>query len=245
MAQRICDAPDCGKPHRARGLCSAHWKRRYAPTRTYAQVPCSACGEPALKTSGRGRIVCSLACRWFVQNERHSSDVWFTECAWCEAPFASRTADARWCSDSCEATDTRTRWPACRVRYTTCSQCDQLFATPYTVSTCSPACAAAKRGDDKRDAKHKRRARQRGAYVADVSRSAIYERDRWTCRLCGKGIPRDAQVPHPLAATVDHVVPLAAGGTHEPANVQAAHYRCNSIKGDGYVAGGEQLMLIG
>ncbi|MGY4930325.1 HNH endonuclease [Streptomyces sp. 900116325] len=245
MAQRICDTPDCGKPHRARGLCSAHWKRRYAPTRTYAPVPCCVCGEPALKTSGRERIVCSLACRWFVQNERQSSDVWFIECAWCDALFTSRAPGVRWCWDSCKAIDIRTVWPSCRVRYTTCSQCDRLFVTPYTVSTCSPACAVAKLKDDKREAKHKRRARQRDAYVANVSRRAIYERDRWMCHLCGKKINRDAEVPDPLAPTLDHVIPLAAGGTHEPANVRAAHYRCNSIKGDGYIQAGEQLMLIG
>jgi hypothetical protein len=245
MVERICSVPECGKPHRARGLCSAHWKRQYAPTRTYAQVPCCICGEPALKTSGRERIVCSLACRWLLQNERHHSDVWFPECEWCHALFASRTLDERWCSDECEAIGARAAWPACRVRYTTCQQCDRLFATPYTVSTCSAVCAAAKLKDDRREAKHRRRARQRDAYVADVSPRAIFERDRWTCHLCGRRVKRDAQVPDPLAPTLDHVVPLAAGGTHEPANVRAAHFRCNSIKGDGYSQAGEQLMLIG
>jgi 5-methylcytosine-specific restriction endonuclease McrA len=30
---------------------------------------------------------------------------------------------------------------------------------------------------------------------------------------------------------MDHIVPFAAGGTHEPANVQLAHRVCNSRKG--------------
>jgi 5-methylcytosine-specific restriction endonuclease McrA len=35
-----------------------------------------------------------------------------------------------------------------------------------------------------------------------------------------------------MAPTIDHVLALAAGGTHEMANVQAAHFICNSLKGD-------------
>ena len=38
-------------------------------------------------------------------------------------------------------------------------------------------------------------------------------------------------------------VPLADGGTHEPANVQCAHYLCNSVKSDG--AANDQLRLVG
>jgi len=47
-----------------------------------------------------------------------------------------------------------------------------------------------------------------------------------------KKVMRGAVVPHPLAPTIDHVVPLAAGGLHEPANVQLAHFLCNARKSD-------------
>lgn len=89
----------------------------------------------------------------------------------------------------------------------------------------------------------RRNARKRKAYVADVNRQAIYERDGWRCHLCGKKVKRHAAAPHPLAPTLDHVIPLARGGTHEPANVATAHFLCNSRKGAG--GSGEQLMLIG
>lgn len=42
----------------------------------------------------------------------------------------------------------------------------------------------------------------------------------------------------PNIATVDHIIPLAAGGTSEIANLQAAHQKCNLWKGsivDGWV----------
>ena len=81
---------------------------------------------------------------------------------------------------------------------------------------------------------------KRNAYVEDVWRSKVYERDGWKCQLCGKALKRDAVVPHPKAPTLDHIIPLSKGGTHEYANVQAAHFICNSIKSDG---GTDQLRL--
>lgn len=90
--------------------------------------------------------------------------------------------------------------------------------------------------------KQRRRARKRDAFVADVSRSQIFERDRWTCQLCGKRVDRTAVAPQPLAPTLDHIVPLAVGGTHEPANVQLAHAQCNTSKRTR--PRGEQLRLL-
>ncbi|WP_405943184.1 HNH endonuclease [Streptomyces sp. NBC_00207] len=106
-----------------------------------------------------------------------------------------------------------------------------MCATPFITDNprdrhCSPRCG--KRAD-----KDKRRALERNAFVAPVNRAQVYERDHWTCQLCREPVMRHEVVPHPQAPTLDHIVPLSRGGTHEPANVQLAHYRCNSIKSDG------------
>jgi 5-methylcytosine-specific restriction endonuclease McrA len=50
-------------------------------------------------------------------------------------------------------------------------------------------------------------------------------------------------VPHPKAPTIDHIVPLAAGGDDIKANVQLAHFLCNSVKSN--QGGNEQLILVG
>lgn len=55
----------------------------------------------------------------------------------------------------------------------------------------------------------------------------IFERDGWVCQLCHKKVKRDAAAPHPLAPTMDHIVPVADGGEHVEANVQCAHFICN------------------
>jgi 5-methylcytosine-specific restriction endonuclease McrA len=54
------------------------------------------------------------------------------------------------------------------------------------------------------------------------------------CWLCGQPVDRSLPWPHPMSATIDHRVALAAGGAElDPANLALAHFGCNSSKGDG------------
>jgi 5-methylcytosine-specific restriction endonuclease McrA len=71
---------------------------------------------------------------------------------------------------------------------------------------------------------NRRRARYLGQFVAPVDHTAIRARDQGRCGICGLAVPVDQE-------SLDHIVPLALGGTHEPANVQLAHRVCNSRKG--------------
>lgn len=128
------------------------------------------------------------------------------------------------------------------VFFPECAVCHRVFATRYTVATCSPACAATKKSNDRRDAKHRSRARKRGAFIAPVYRAEVYRRDGWRCQICGRKVRR-VPVPYPLSPTIDHIVPLALGGTHEPANVRLAHFICNSRRGAS--EDGPQLALFG
>lgn len=70
----------------------------------------------------------------------------------------------------------------------------------------------------------------------------IYERDRWVCGICHSKVNRKAKYPHPMSASLDHIIPLAKGGTHTRDNVQLAHLVCNSKTGAGGV---KQLRLFG
>lgn len=76
-----------------------------------------------------------------------------------------------------------------------------------------------------------RRSAKRGAVVVAYDRAEIFERDRWRCQLCGKRVDRRLTYPALLSASIDHILPLAAGGDDAPWNVQLAHLRCNSTKG--------------
>ncbi|GIH91955.1 HNH endonuclease [Planobispora siamensis] len=53
------------------------------------------------------------------------------------------------------------------------------------------------------------------------------------CWICGHGIDLRLPARHPLSWSLDHVVPLDRGGDElNPANARAAHYGCNSRKGN-------------
>lgn len=84
----------------------------------------------------------------------------------------------------------------------------------------------AARPEKRKADKKRRKARERGARRAvRVDRAAIYRRDGGICQLCWT--PVGFKVMH-----LDHVVPLAHGGAHEPGNVQIVHPACNLAKLD-------------
>lgn len=61
-------------------------------------------------------------------------------------------------------------------------------------------------------------------------RFAILSRDHFTCRYCGRSAP-DVELQ------VDHVLPVAAGGTDSPENLVAACWECNQGKRDLVLSG--------
>jgi hypothetical protein len=62
-----------------------------------------------------------------------------------------------------------------------------------------------------------------GAWQA---REMYARRDGWTCQLCGGEIPQRLVVNDDHNLVIDHIRPVAAGGTDHPSNVRAAHQVC-------------------
>lgn len=54
-------------------------------------------------------------------------------------------------------------------------------------------------------------------------RFEVLRRDNYSCRYCGRSAPE-------VKLTVDHVVPVALGGSDEPSNLVAACADCNAGK---------------
>lgn len=53
------------------------------------------------------------------------------------------------------------------------------------------------------------------------------------CAICGKPVDKTLKYPHPLSATVDHIIPIARGGHPSSLdNLQLAHFTCNRQKSD-------------
>lgn len=184
-------------------------------------------------------------------------------CIECGRTWTSQDARGKYCSNACQAAhehgpDRRPKSSAVRRRLKAqrklasaaagstghrvliagpCARCGtQAISRRPTVSGlhyCSKRCRRLERAAA-------RRALSRNTHV---DRQAIYRRDKWICQLCRKPVARTKVVPHPKAPVLDHIVPVAEHGDHDPANLQLAHFLCNSRKQ--HRGGGEQLMLIG
>ena len=70
----------------------------------------------------------------------------------------------------------------------------------------------------------------RGAYEA--ARKKILK-TQTICGICGKPVDFSYRNPHPLAPTVDHIIPVTKGGhPSDISNLQLAHRCCNRQKSD-------------
>jgi len=219
---KTCTENGCDKRLRARGLCSTHYNRKYQPDRWKPKTaPCAYCGTHVTKAAGGGRkygIVCSTECRTHlytisIRDQAKSACTDITH-----QPRAARQ-DAR----PRPTRSTRKRWFA-----GDCVVCGSGFVSETTARTCSEPCAEQRFLDQRRAGKHARRARMKAAFVAHVSPLAIYKRDGWQCWLCLSAIDPNADPQGDHGPSLDHIIPLANGGTHEPANVRAAHRGCNA-----------------
>lgn len=91
------------------------------------------------------------------------------------------------------------------------------------------------------DCRHKRRARIAATKADAISPDGVFKRDGHRCQICKR--KTRGTFPSPRAATLDHIVPLALGGTHTHDNVQCACFECNTRKGRRFLP--TQLSLAG
>jgi len=65
-------------------------------------------------------------------------------------------------------------------------------------------------------------------------RTAIFQRDGWTCVYCGSALPgyNSPSEPTTRHATLDHIVPRSQGGHDLPHNLVTACERCNKARCD-------------
>lgn len=211
---------------------------RYGPQRT-----CEVCGEMYWPRYN-GQRTCGRECgQWLVRgygrkvlaserlNGQHSE---LLICASCGDIVERTHAGAIYCTACAGTSYFGGTW----VRgVKVCEDCGNPIAVYKGSGNKCDTCADVRHRDVKQERRHRlgnhrKRARYYGCYYEPVDRSMVFERDNWTCHICGKPIPWGTAPGTPLSPTVDHVWPMAHGGPHSYENVRAAHMLCNSIKGD-------------
>lgn len=117
-----------------------------------------------------------------------------------------------------------------------CVRCGKEFIRTGKEIYCSAICMR-RQADSTRT--HIRRMQAKSKVHDVISLEMLYKRDRGICWLCGEATDwRDkvtrkdgTVIVHGNYPSIDHVTPLAKGGTHTWDNVRLAHHKCNSLKG--------------
>ena len=235
--------------------CNNKWRR---DNPKYEPRTCNNCGRSFVPKALDRVTFCSRECA-FEHRKAKPVEKSRPVCVICGREFDSRQG-RKYCSDECRKKvlrDKERKREAIKHGQTdksfVCKQCGKLVLPEYGTKLkvfCSAYCCKkyVKKANDKKhperkaDERQRRAARLRGAKVEQIKRLQIYARDNWICQLCGKKVNKHHKYPHPMSPSIDHIIPLSQGGTHEPVNVQLAHFICNSKRS---AIGPAQLRLFG
>lgn len=83
----------------------------------------------------------------------------------------------------------------------------------------------------RRETANRRRVRLRQGEVEVISRQEVYDRDKGLCGFCLAAVRMEVRFPDPLSPSLDHIIPVALGGSHTKANLRLTHLRCNVSAG--------------
>lgn len=119
---------------------------------------------------------------------------------------------------------------SCGIRFT---YIQEQGCPPYYCNDCRKNKKIEVRLKGKRIAKAKRRAKERCVRADKIDPFDIFDRDEWTCKICGCKTPKHKRGTYdPDAPELDHILPLSKGGEHKILNVQCACRKCNQSKGN-------------
>lgn len=141
---------------------------------------------------------------------------------------------------ACGATD----WPPNGHRSTCSQRCAQLYYRNRQAASRVPTavqCVLCEATIDLFETGKAGRKRRADVKLCDPCRRAKYRRHRMSvsqlarrdgtdCGICGEAVDMALRFPDPRCPSVDHVLPVALGGSHAPENLQLAHLRCNHVK---------------
>lgn len=163
-------------------------------------------------------------------------------CEVCGQALLGRRAGVKYCSDICSKVAAAHQYHEKRVCERKCRYCGNVFIPKLKGmwAYCSEDCFAKQKADLRKQHKHIRRAKKwnNGDVDYGISLTKLIKRDKNICHICGlrcdKGdYTTDANGNYIIGGkhpSIDHVMPLANGGTHTWDNVKLAHCMCNSLK---------------
>lgn len=225
---RVCDG--CGAEY-VGGPTKRFCSRQCWPPRAKARRLCKGCPADITGTHPKRRW-CSETCRVQSYKQPPPEPV-MLNCQWCYQEFppgrkSKRSYCSLYCGSAANAHIRTWRTPD-RCYLGVCIDCRMLHGRPPYLARCCYECQAI-RDARRRDYAQGRRSDRyrRGEKIHWMD---LLARDGPTCHLCSESVDPDLRSPHPRSGTVDHLVPIALGGSHSLDNVRLAHRSCNISRG--------------
>jgi hypothetical protein len=235
--------------------CSNKLRHQRAGRQVTKKVTCPRCRKEFAQNKDR-KIFCSVDCNI----QAHASEkrmqrlirklayaLQSAECLGCKTRFLTGLRPLRkreYCTGWCRKrhqerkyeefkTEMREAYQPVEKKQLVCVICERDFEHAWAkAKTCSdPICKGTYEAIQRATVKSRRRARLAGALSVPYNPLHIFQRDNWTCQLCGAPCSYADGYPSPHYPTIDHIIALANGGADVPGNVQCACFDCNSHKG--------------
>lgn len=215
---------------------------------------CQYCGKPFWRENAFRMKYCGEDCRKAALKELHppkppkEKRVYIRKCNCCGNTFETEYANQVYCSKECSYEGNlrlkRKQWAAgYKPKTIICKECNTPFTTEcgdtHSVFCCQSCADKSERRREHMTERHKeymagckeRRKKQISeGFVEEVPYDDIYTRDGGICQICGLPVHPVKNVDDNWDGTIDHIIPLSAGGEHSFANCQLAHRICNSLK---------------
>lgn len=133
-----------------------------------------------------------------------------------------------------------------------CEYCGRIFYAKDYNWYCSDICKATMKKEKQKAHKRLReaKAKKNGKIEWNISLEKLIQRDEGICKICGRQVDTEdyyyTEEGYFIAGdnypSIDHIIPLAKGGTHTWNNIQLAHRHCNTIKSDNIIEQEEEQL---
>ena len=242
---KTCKVEGCAKATHAKGMCHMHDQRVRTHGTPYRR--CETCNDEMAEDFGLAKY-CGPGCRPRCKVEgceepyrskdgycarhkalvrRHGKPVgrheWAPKsdeytCVVCGTVFTETEGRRKHCSSNCQVLDSTYQGHVPSLDFD-CVMCGKHFKR-------NRKDALYQRGDkklcDRCRVSKSRRHKSSPGYLA--------KRDGGDCGICGKRVDLELRHPDPNSGSVDHIIPVALGGTHDEENLQLSHLTCNLKK---------------
>lgn len=211
-----------------------------SPKGSHLPVVCASVFRIKTRSSKNDGKYCSRQCRFAYLNWRtetrtvqREGDRWevglwkLCACSNCKGVFFSKQPKAHLCSRKCSI---EYHNPPVPIREMECRQCGRRYEGKGQPVCGDCVCLNLKAAT--KAAKIKRRYQLASTQVEPIRVDEIFDRDGWVCQECGTSVSKSLDVNDDRYPNLDHVIPLAKGGTHTKENVRCTCRKCNIEKSD-------------